>query len=279
MKYIVDHDLHLHSSLSSCSDDPRQTPERILQYAVENGYKTICLTDHFWDETVTGPFSDDLDRGPVQWYAPQNFAHICESKPLPQAEGTEFLFGAETDMTKDCLLCTSPAKFDEFAFLIIPVSHFHMRGFSLSFEECKTPEGRANRLMTKLEAVLNMDLPFRKVGLAHIANYTIGGEKEETENYCRVLELLMGERMKKLFTKAAALGVGIELNLSCMECESEEVEQAVLRFYALAKECGCKFYFGSDAHHPEDFSGRKAQAERIVELLGLTEEDKFRIGA
>ena len=38
--------------------------------------------------------------------------------------------------------------------------------------------------------------------------------------------------------------------------------------------CGI-FYFGSDAHHPEDLAGRKAQAERIVELLGLTEEDKF----
>lgn len=279
MKYIVDHDLHIHSRLSACSDDPGQTPERILQYAKENGYKTIVLTDHFWDEAVTGPFSNDLERTPLQWYAPQNYANICKSKPLPQAEGIEFLFGAETDMTKDCVLGITREQIDALDFLIIPVNHFHMRGFSLSYAECESPEGRANRFLTKLEAVLDMDLPFRKIGLAHLANYTIGGEKDEPENYLKVLDLVTGDRLKAIFTKAAALGVGIELNLSCLECDSEEVEKAVLRFYALAKECGCRFYFGSDAHHPADFDGRKAQAEKIVELLGLTEEDKFRIGA
>lgn len=31
MKYIVDHDFHIHSRLSSCSDDPRQTPKRIVE--------------------------------------------------------------------------------------------------------------------------------------------------------------------------------------------------------------------------------------------------------
>lgn len=50
MKFKVDHDLHIHSHLSSCSRDPEQTPERILQYAKENGFKTVCLTDHYWDK-------------------------------------------------------------------------------------------------------------------------------------------------------------------------------------------------------------------------------------
>ena len=46
MKYIVDNDLHIHSQLSLCSSDPEQTNERILEYAEENGLKTICLTNH-----------------------------------------------------------------------------------------------------------------------------------------------------------------------------------------------------------------------------------------
>ncbi len=50
MKYIVDNDLHIHSKISSCSNAPEQINERILQYAEENGLKTICLTGHFWDE-------------------------------------------------------------------------------------------------------------------------------------------------------------------------------------------------------------------------------------
>lgn len=64
MRYIVDHDLHIHSNLSTCSRCPEQTPERIAQYAVDMGLKTICITDHFWDEKVPGASA---------WYAPQNF--------------------------------------------------------------------------------------------------------------------------------------------------------------------------------------------------------------
>ncbi|MBQ9543675.1 MAG: PHP domain-containing protein, partial [Clostridia bacterium] len=47
--YAVDHDLHIHSQLSSCSSDPELTPERILAYAEQFGLKTVCVTDHFWD--------------------------------------------------------------------------------------------------------------------------------------------------------------------------------------------------------------------------------------
>ena len=76
MKYIVDHDYHIHSQLSSCSRDPEQNPKRILQYAKDNSLKRIVLTDHYWDNAV---------EGASNWYQPQNFDHISESKPLPEA--------------------------------------------------------------------------------------------------------------------------------------------------------------------------------------------------
>jgi histidinol phosphatase-like PHP family hydrolase len=201
---------------------------------------------------------------------------VHQSLPLPQAEGVEFLFGVETEMTKDNVVAISPERYDDFAFVIIPVSHFHMQGFALSMEDAATPEGRANRFMDKMEALLDMPLPFHKIGLAHLANDTIGNR--ELDMYCQVLGLLMNDRMERLFKKAAQLGVGIELNTSCFLFKSQEEEDAVIDFYALAKKCGCKFYFGTDAHRPEDFEGRKAVAERAVELLGLTEDDKFVIG-
>ena len=39
MRFTVDHDYHIHSTLSSCSNDPAQSTERILQYAKDNGLK------------------------------------------------------------------------------------------------------------------------------------------------------------------------------------------------------------------------------------------------
>ena len=78
MRYIVDHDLHIHSYGSMCSGDPEQTPERILQYALDEGFTAVALTDHFWDEKVPGA---------SKWYSKQDYPHICQSKPLPKSEG------------------------------------------------------------------------------------------------------------------------------------------------------------------------------------------------
>ena len=49
-----------------------------------------------------------------------------------------------------------------------------------------------------------------------------------------------------------------------------------MRPYRIAKECGCKFYHGSDAHKPKEFEKIK-YFDRAAKLLGLTESDKFYI--
>ena len=101
MRYVVDHDYHIHSELSSCSRNPAQTPARILQYAKDFGLKTLCLTDHYWDSDVPGASN---------WYKPQNFEHIAKAKPLPQAEGISFLFGCETDFDRNHVFGVPPAR-------------------------------------------------------------------------------------------------------------------------------------------------------------------------
>ena len=95
MKYIIVNDLHIHSKISACSADPEQTPERMLAYATENGLKTICVTDHFWDESVEGASA---------WYKPQNYERISKAKPLTQSDNVRFLFGCETELNKDLTL-------------------------------------------------------------------------------------------------------------------------------------------------------------------------------
>ena len=52
----------------------------------------------------------------------------------------------------------------------------------------------------------------------------------------------------------------------------------VLSPYKIAKQCGCKFYCGSDAHHPDSLDRAKAIFESATDLLELTEEDIFIIG-
>ena len=81
--------------------------------------------------------------------------------------------------------------------------------------------------------------------------------------------------MKDLFGKAAKAGVGIELNFEPFKCT--RILESVLRPYKIAIECGCKFYLGSDAHTNKEFLGSKKIFERAIDMLGLTEDDKFRV--
>ena len=261
---IVDNDLHIHSRLSRCSRDPEQTAAAILQYAKDNGLKTICLTDHFWDEALPCPSN---------WYATQNYAHILQAKPLPQAEGIRFLFGCETDMDKDLRIGVSPEKYDLFDFIIIATTHFHMKSLSGFTQETTTAE-RVDLWLKRLEALLSANLPFHKVGIAHLTCRLIAPTEEEM---LAVLEALPEAELQRLFTKAAQLGAGIELNASDMVFPEEE-QETILRIYRIAKDCGCKFYFGSDAHHPAELEAVKAVFQKAAELLQLTEADKFLLG-
>jgi len=262
MRYIVDNDLHIHSFLSSCSRDEEQTSERILQYAKENKLKTVCLANHFWDESV---------HGASDWYAPQGYTHISQAKPLPQEEGIRFLFGCEAELNKELVLGVSKERISEFDFIVISTTHFHMKGFTLTDEENSSAENKAIAWIKRLDTVFGMDLPFYKVGIAHLACKLIAAERDE---YLRVLELLPENELIRVFTKAAKLGVGIELNSGDMSYAESE-ESTVLRPFKIAKKCGCKFYFGSDAHHPQNLNRAKSVFEKAVDALALTENDKF----
>ena len=264
MQYVIDHDLHIHTKLSSCSRHPLQTPGAILDYARANGLKTVCVTDHYWDESIPGA-SD--------WYAPQNTAHIRQSLPLPRAEGISFLYGCETELRRDLTLGVSAERFAAFDFVIIPTTHLHMTDFTVDGTE--TAAERAALWIRRLDAVLDMPLPFHKVGIAHPVCGLIAPSRDM---FLETLRLLPEEEMERLFGKAAALGAGIELNADDFGFSETETE-TVLRPFRIARRCGCKFYCGSDAHCPEDFSAAAARFRRAVSLLGLEESDKFIPGA
>ncbi len=264
MKYQVDHDYHIHSQLSLCSRDEKQTKDAILQYARDNGFGRICVTDHYWDSAVAGASS---------WYRPQNFAYISSILPLPQDRDIEFLFGCETDLRNDLTLGIPPTRYDDFSFIIIPTTHLHMPGFTVAEGELTNDE-RARLWVARLDALLHMDLPFHKLGIAHLACPLI--QRRARADYLAILDLIPTAEMERVFSRAAEVGCGIELNQGDMSFSDDEAD-TVLRMFRVAKACGCKFYLGSDSHHPESFVHTKEIFERAIDLLGLTEDDKFHI--
>lgn len=261
----IDHDLHIHSHLSLCSSDPEQTCERILSYAREKGLSTVCVTDHFWDEKVAGASS---------WYEKQNFAHVASSLPLPECEDVRFLFGCETELDKNFTLGIADETMEKFDFIIIPTTHLHMTGFTLSEEDARSPERRAELWAERFDRVLSMDLPFHKIGIAHLTCPLLFA-KSTWEEHMEVLDMVEDSTLSELFARAAKAGVGIELNFP-IEKYSEADLPRVMRIYLAAKVAGCKFYFGTDSHHPKSFAAQ-ARFGWYAKELSLRESDKFKI--
>lgn len=263
MRYQIDHDFHIHSYLSSCSNDPEQTPARILRYGEENGYHHICLTDHFWDSPAVA--------GASEWYLPQDFAHVTKSLPLPQGTNTAFHFGCETDMDKTLTVGVARETWEKFEFVIVPTTHMHMR---MNVPREATAAERTRLYVARLDALLDKDLPFQKIGVAHLATALVyrGGAWEQ------VLDGVDDATFTRLFARVAQKGAGVELNADdfCFETKMPEQQKSVLRVFRLARDAGCKFYLGSDAHHPAALDRAPAIFQSAVERLELTEADKFR---
>ncbi len=264
MRFQFDHDYHIHSHLSLCSSNPEQTNERILQYAKENKLQTICLTNHYWDSAVKNEYH--------RFYTPQNYDRLAQALPLPQDEKVRFLFGCEGEMRLDGTLGIPKSRFDDFAWILVPLTHLHWYDFTITKEDAATAEGRAKTWLWRLDTLLGKDLPFHKIGLAHLANTAIC--RGDRQGLMATLRALPEAELGRLFTKVAQKGCGVELNSYDMRFSDEETSD-VLRIFRIAKECGCKFYLGSDVHHPEIFADVPAIFNRAIRLLDLKESDKF----
>lgn len=259
MRFIADHDLHIHSTVSPCCHDENQTPQAILEYAKKFGLKKICLTNHFWDENV---------KSEAEWHDGERFECVSSVLPLPQSEGIRFLFGAETDMDYNFVVGVSPERMSAFDFIVVPTTHLHLAGNTVR-NKLVAPEEAADLWLARIRALLKMNMPWHKTGIAHLTcGHIFKGRTAE------VIRLLPDEELYGIFTDCQTKGVGIELNMKTLAM-SEEDKQILLRPYHIAKDSGCKFYLGSDSHKVSALETAKENFEDIINLLDLKESDKF----
>ena len=133
---------------------------------------------------------------------------------------------------------------------------------------------RARDYVRRLEAFVRADLPFHKVGLAHMTCSLI---YQEQDRFLEVLDAIPDGDWADILKECARLGCGIELNMGIGVFKSEGMRERVLRPYHIAREKGCRFYLGSDAHHPAGLDSAMKRFVLMTESLGLCEEHKFHI--
>lgn len=260
--FKLDHDYHIHTNLSTCSKDPQMTANNIVQSSIEQGYNEIVITNHFWDEKIPGA---------DEWYAPQNLYHLKKVLPLPEAQGMRVHFGCETEFCGGTKIGISPESYDAFEFIIVPFNHLH-NNFSRPVD-CVTTAQVAQLYVEHFEQLLVLSLPWTKVGIAHLTvPLTYPGEK-----LYEVIEQLDPIRMRECFRKICEMGAGVELNAACFKQGWHAHKEVFLSVYSMAKEEGCKFYCGSDAHNITDMPRLKENLKEVIDILRLSDSDRFRI--
>ncbi|MBE6546924.1 MAG: hypothetical protein E7668_05750 [Ruminococcaceae bacterium] len=86
--------------------------------------------------------------------------------------------------------------------------------------------------------------------------------------------LLSDETLRDCFTRAKKIGAYVEINLSELRgMEPDLTKNPQMRIFKIAKEVGCQFTFGSDAHSTDGLASIPRFASDAVEFLGLQKSD------
>ena len=89
--------------------------------------------------------------------------------------------------------------------------------------------------------------------------------------------LISEKQYRECFSAAKEKGIALEINISCFASLplNELCAHPALAMYEIAKDVGCRFFFGSDAHtaEPGGIQDKWATACAMARLLDLTEND------
>jgi len=273
--FPLNHDLHCHPYLYSVDvNDEKMSVESVLNFAKTAGYKRVCFVPHFWDEDVPIPSND---KWLTDYLKKESFKHIGGMLPLPIDDEVQLLFGCEAEFYGCDKLSVSPKRYGHFDMMVISLVHYFYD--FVRPDKYKDPEKHGEILLMQLEGFVEMDLPWSKVGVAHLNFDGAVWQRDDVREFRDAMfnsftELPEG-RLRSVFSKLAKYGAGIELNAGgfYQGWDSDNKKAGQLHLFKTAKEAGCKFYCGSDAHNYNELALDNLYG--IVDLLGLTSDDMF----
>ena len=263
----INHDFHIHTALSVCATGHDTALEGFFERAGDTGVRKLGISNHFWDSAVP---MDHLVPGAIEFYKVQNFEHLLKVKPeIENVTDFEMYFGCEAEYDpKRGDIAVSEAVAEQFDYIIVPNSHTHL---TMLGEDYGDMQKQKTFLIKAFEDIVTSKMSKYVTAIAHpfeVVGYTPDKMKI-------LFDMITDDEFKRLFDLAAERGIAYEINHDLMMWKeiSEIVKLPTIRLYRLAKECGCKFIFGSDAHGYEGYRDYAPHCEYMAGLVGITEDD------
>lgn len=262
----IDHDFHIHTTLSLCAHDGTATVENYIRNARRNGVRRLGFSNHMWDSAVPGASE--------AFYKPQDYKHLELLRPEIEkydgCDGVRLFFGCEAEydpVHRGIALTEEVAR--RFDYILVPNSHTHMMMPKAFYE----PKSRHAQFM--LQAFLDIvKSPLARyiTAIAHPFSAVCCPYPREL-----LYPLISEEQYAEAFTLACKADIAIELNIHGYASYTLQqiLDHPSIPMFAIAKECGCKFIFGSDAHSaaPGEVQDFWQIAYVLAQALDLDERD------
>ena len=266
----ITHDFHIHTERSLCAYRDAFAKDYI-EKAKKMGLKKIGFADHFWDSAYK-----PLD---FLFYEIQNFDHLATIKEEiknADTEGISVYFGCEAEYSPEHGVAITEECAEKFDFITVSNSHTHK---TMPAEYAK-PDYKKIHTEFMVRAYLNiLESPVSKhiLSMAHPFDAVCCPYDNNI-----LKQMVTDDTFKMLFSKTAERGIAVEINIGTMKAFDESnVESAEeIRMFNIAKEMGCKFVFGSDAHNVHNYDTYYLQkCKMMADVLSLKESDMFDLDA
>ncbi|MBQ6473113.1 MAG: PHP domain-containing protein [Victivallales bacterium] len=254
MTYTIDTHIHTHA-LSDCCEDPLMTIENIARLLASRGFRAMAVTDHVWDNPAI-PCNEFYRLHPARGVLKQ-CAEIHSGKyPL------KVLAGCEADMRAPGEFGITPALKEKLDLVILSTNHFHMR----EFVEQPRPATPAN-LGKSMAAFFRSGVCSGLADILAHPLFPIGYE----ELFDQTIATFSDEELVALCGEAAIRKIALEINAGVLHSIEKHgcSQESYLRIFTLARQIGCRFTFGSDAHCLADFDEIQ-RCETFAKQAGIT---------
>ncbi|HNT34304.1 MAG TPA: hypothetical protein PKH07_04825 [bacterium] len=256
----IDCDLHIHSYLSACSNEKdTRTPGAIVSLAEEMGLRAMGFADHLW----TNP-----NLAPSEWYRPQDESQI--SRIRNELEGicskVRVLVGCEAETIAPGKFGITRAFADQLDFVLLACSHFHQKEF-VEQPDGDSPQELGKHIMkffrSAVSSGLATSIPHPLIPCGSL------------DKFDEAIASLSDAELQDAFGLAQSHRVALEITVGFIPNEKRPFSiETPIRFLSLAKQAGCKFTLGTDAHSFKQ-QKRLQELRPLVEALQLTDEDEW----
>lgn len=257
----IKHDFHFHTFYSNDADKTANI-ENYVKLAKEMGYNKLGVAEHFWDDKIEGAFD---------FYKPLTYAHVSQVKAdidRFNSDEVKLYFGAEVEYnpkTKAPAITEETAE--KFDFIIVPNSHVHETCPAMYTE---TPEKLNDYMLEVYDNIIESSVSKYILSMAHPFFPVRCPYSNDM-----LVDMVSDDTFKRIFEKTAKKDIAVEINSGALylgKTDADVEKSSYIRMFKLAKEAGCKFTFGSDAHFWLDIK-RREQNEFLASLVGLSDDD------